>query len=57
MVLAAMAAIGYGISGKKQKMAGVLAGFGIGIVALGGSCFAVLTIDGALGTWLFARLE
>ena len=57
MVLAAMAAIGYGISGKKQKMAGVLAGFGIGIVALGGSCYAVLTIDGALGTWLFARLE
>lgn len=27
--------------GKKQIAAGILAGFGIGVVALGGSCFAI----------------
>ena len=44
-LLASMAAIGYRIASEKQKMAGVLAGLGIGIVALSGTCFAMTAVS------------
>jgi hypothetical protein len=39
-----VAAIVFAIKGKRQIMSGILAGLGIGIVALGASCFAITTI-------------
>lgn len=30
------------VQGERQTAAGMLAGFGIGVVALGGSCFAII---------------
>jgi len=40
-IAALIASIIYFFKGKKQIAAGMLVGFGIGVLALGGSCFAI----------------
>jgi hypothetical protein len=42
-VLAILACIGFAIARKRQIALGILAGVGIGIVAVGLSCFAAIT--------------
>ncbi len=42
-----VAAVVFAIKGKRRIMAGILAGVGIGIVALGASCFASVFSRGA----------
>ena len=42
--IAILAAIGFAIARKRHIAAGILAGVGIGIVALGLSCFANATV-------------
>jgi ABC-type uncharacterized transport system permease subunit len=39
-----VAAVIFAVKGKRQIMSGILAGLGIGIVALGASCFAIIAI-------------
>ena len=41
-VLGILAAIGFAVARKGEVAAGILAGVGIGIVALGATCFAVV---------------
>ena len=43
-VIAIGAAIVFSIKGKREIASGILAGIGIGFVALGGTCFAALFI-------------
>ena len=38
-----MGSIVHFVQGERQIAAGMLAGFGIGVVALGGSCFAIVS--------------
>ncbi len=40
-IVAFIVSIVHFFQGKKQIAAGMLAGFGIGVLALGGSCFAI----------------
>ena len=43
--LAILACIGFAIARKRQIAAGILAGVGIGVLALGASCFALLVTN------------